>query len=328
MHSPHDKFVKESLKNLAVARDFVRAFVPEQIYSAIDINTLALADKEFTTKSHKKIEADILYKCNMQNEPGVVYILVEHQSTADKSMPFRMLRYCVNLIAEHLAHLGARRNHPLPIVVPICIYNGANVYPYSNNIYDCFASPHLAKLSNIFSFKMIDLAAMSNEHILAGNKESLLSYFLKNSRRSDLLSFLEQQSETEKLRVLFEKSKGEVDLMLLMQYLCSVTDYSDGQATRILSIMGKLSGKESVMRFEDALKRESYNSGLAEGVTKGLSQGISQGISQGVSKGELQAKSAVAIKMYKRGMSLADIASLTELSLTEVKKLVAACEAH
>ena len=35
MHSPHDKFVKESLKNLAVARDFVRAFVPEQICSAI-----------------------------------------------------------------------------------------------------------------------------------------------------------------------------------------------------------------------------------------------------------------------------------------------------
>ena len=84
---------------------------------------------------------------------------------------------------------------------------------------------------------MIDLAAMSNDHILAGNKESLLSYFLKNSRHNDMLSFLEQQSETEKLRVLFEKSKGEIDLMMLMQYLCSVTDYSDGQATRILSIM-------------------------------------------------------------------------------------------
>jgi hypothetical protein len=46
MHSPHDTFVKASLKNLAIARDFIRAFVPEQIYSAIDINTLALADKE------------------------------------------------------------------------------------------------------------------------------------------------------------------------------------------------------------------------------------------------------------------------------------------
>ena len=82
------------------------------------------------------------------------------------------------------------------------------------------------------------------------------------------------------------------------------------------------------MRFEDALKRESYNSGLAEGVAKGISQGLSQGISQGVSKGQLQAKSKVAIKMYKRGMSLLEIASLTDLNLAEVEALTAKCEAH
>ena len=128
-------------------------FVPEQIYSAIDINTLALADKEFKTKSHKKLKRIFYINAICKTSPVWSIFLVEHQSTADKSMPFRMLRYCVNLIAEHLAHLGAQRNHPLPIVVPICIYNGANVYPYSNNIYDCFASPHLASMSNIFSFK-------------------------------------------------------------------------------------------------------------------------------------------------------------------------------
>ena len=40
IQNPHDKFFKETFGNLAVAKDFLRNYLPQNIMDIVDINSL------------------------------------------------------------------------------------------------------------------------------------------------------------------------------------------------------------------------------------------------------------------------------------------------
>ena len=61
--TPHDALVKASLKELAIAQDFLKAHLPGHIQSRINFETLRLTDGEFVLPELKKIHSDILYQC-------------------------------------------------------------------------------------------------------------------------------------------------------------------------------------------------------------------------------------------------------------------------
>ncbi|WP_143549462.1 Rpn family recombination-promoting nuclease/putative transposase, partial [Rickettsiella grylli] len=57
IHHPHDKFFKRNLKEKKIAIDFLKAYLPQEIYKVIDINTLQLTEKESV---HKTVSLIIL----------------------------------------------------------------------------------------------------------------------------------------------------------------------------------------------------------------------------------------------------------------------------
>ena len=64
---------------------------------------------------------DILYSVNIAQQQGYIYLLVEHQSTADVLMPFRIVKY-ICAIMDH--HLKQTCKNELPLVVPLAFYHG------------------------------------------------------------------------------------------------------------------------------------------------------------------------------------------------------------
>ncbi len=71
---------------------------------------------------------------NHRGKDGYVYTLIEHQSTENLYMPFRMLRYSVAAMQRHL-----EQHKTLPLVIPVLFYHGErSPYPYSMNWLDCF----------------------------------------------------------------------------------------------------------------------------------------------------------------------------------------------
>ena len=56
---------------------------------------------------------------------GYVYLNLEHQSTAEELMPFRMHRYKVAIMQQHL-NLGYKK---LPVVISMLFYHGKGQYP-------------------------------------------------------------------------------------------------------------------------------------------------------------------------------------------------------
>jgi predicted transposase/invertase (TIGR01784 family) len=142
VHTPHDLLAKMSLKDIAIAKDFLKAHLPAHIQKRIDFDTLILTDGEFVSPKFTKIQSDVVYSCKIDGIEGYIYVLIEHQSAPHPLMAFRKLQYEVALMD---AHLKAGHNK-LPVTIPLCLYHGdQSPYPYSNDVYDCFNNPELAK---------------------------------------------------------------------------------------------------------------------------------------------------------------------------------------
>lgn len=75
------------------ARDFFDIHLPEHIRSLCDFNTLALTNSSFIDKKLRSRLSDVLYTVQTEVGDGYLYLLIEHQSTPDKLMSWRLMHY-------------------------------------------------------------------------------------------------------------------------------------------------------------------------------------------------------------------------------------------
>ena len=123
--SPHDHLFKKSMEIRAVAKDFFRAHLPVEIQKQLDFRTLKLTDKSFVTDKYKDLHSDLIYQCRIGQEANAyLYLVVEHQSTEDKMMAYRIYEYNNALMSKHLA----QGNTGLPIILNVCVYHGKGRY--------------------------------------------------------------------------------------------------------------------------------------------------------------------------------------------------------
>ncbi|STW08854.1 transposase [Klebsiella grimontii] len=74
-----------------VARDFLQLYLPAPFLSICDLNTLQLASGSFIEEDLRSSDSDILYSLQTRHGAGYIYALIEHQSSPDKLMAFRLI---------------------------------------------------------------------------------------------------------------------------------------------------------------------------------------------------------------------------------------------
>ena len=131
-----------------VARDFVSLHLPEEYRQLCDLSTLRLEPCTFVDQDLKQYACDALFSMKtVSGEDGYVYCLVEHQSTENAYMAFRMLRYAVAAMQRHV-----EAHKVLPLVIPVLFYHGErSPYPYSMNWLEYFRNPELAANTRSFN---------------------------------------------------------------------------------------------------------------------------------------------------------------------------------
>lgn len=79
-------------------------------------------------KSLRAYYSDVLWSVETSDGDGYIYCVIEHQSSAEKNMAFRLMRYATAAMQRHLDK-GYDR---VPLVVPLLFYHGeTSPYPYS-----------------------------------------------------------------------------------------------------------------------------------------------------------------------------------------------------
>src|ERR1700731_3438255 len=92
----HDHFFSKIMSDPKVARAFCQAYLPDEIKLQIDFSALIFdrCDTKIVEEGLKRHEiADVLFRVTLSGKLAYILIHIEHQSTADKLMPIRVLSY-------------------------------------------------------------------------------------------------------------------------------------------------------------------------------------------------------------------------------------------
>ncbi|MDR2688319.1 MAG: Rpn family recombination-promoting nuclease/putative transposase, partial [Azoarcus sp.] len=180
--TPHDALFKKFLGHPETAREFLNAHLPDPLRALCDLTTLRLESSSFIEADLRGACSDILYSLETTKGKGYVYCLIEHQSTPDPLMAFRLMRYSILAMQAHLdKDKGKRSAKKLPLVIPILFYHGqVRPYPHSTCWLDNFADPEAARTLYTHSFPLVDVTAIPDDEILQHKRIALLELVQKH----------------------------------------------------------------------------------------------------------------------------------------------------
>lgn len=312
-NNPHDGLFKAFLTKPEVAKDFLEIHLPAHIQALCDLTTLQLKSSSFLEDDLKPYYSDVMYSVETRYGAGYVYTIVEHQSSPDFSISFRMMRYAIAAMQQHLDE----GNKTLPLVVPLLFYHGmTSPHPYSMNWLELFAEPEIAQTLYSTPFPLIDITVIPDDEIMGHKSVAALELVQKHARTRDMLEFVKQLGV---LIVSTELDDSQVER--LVKYVVQVGESKN--APVLLEGLAQSAPKhgETIMTIAEQLRLEGERRGLQQGLQQGEARGLQRGRQEGLEQGRLEERKEIARKMLQAGHAIDLICDLTELSRDTVIKL-------
>lgn len=261
INNPHDKIVKATLSDVALAEKFFDAHLPPSVKKAVNLKTLQLQKGSFVDKELREHMTDLLYSVNISGKTGYLYLLLEHQSSVDDLMAWRLLQYSVKIMAHHLKN---NKRQKLPVIYPIVYFTGQSKKGFTTNIIDCFDNPALAKQYFLKPFKVIDLNAISDKVLMKDKTLAGLELLQKHIHARDLTLVLDEMLEKGIFIEMYNQS-GE--------YFHSMLKYiiSTGEIKKPETFFGKLIEQfpqEKIMTVAQYYEKKGVKQGIEQGMEK------------------------------------------------------------
>jgi len=213
---PHDALFKASLTPEA-ARALCRAVLPAELATSIQGAELSSEPVSFVENSLKELRSDVCYSARLDGCETLLYVLVEHQSTVDPLMVFRVLRYMVDLWGWWLDRQEKTPSR-LPLVIPIVVYHGERAWDAAQTFEELIELPPALGATArgfvpSFHFQLDDLTQRTDEELRARQAPPFAAVtwiFFRYARApnrgiavwrecADLLQALRQQAEWKSL---------------------------------------------------------------------------------------------------------------------------------
>jgi len=253
------------LKKDTISKEIIKSIVQD---ISKHILKFEIKDIDFIDAEMQRIEsrrADIVAKVNKK------FVLhLEIQNSNDKMMPYRMLRYWLDI----------KRTTDMPIK-QFVIYIGKKPLSMKNSLYEDGVN-YLYYLIDIRNIDCNDLIAEDTPDSLV---LSILCDF-KARKPRDIVKYV--------INRILELTKSDENqfrkYMLMLEELSTNRD--------LLKIVKE---EESMLSDFDLTKLPSYEIGIERGEIQGLKQGIEKGIEQGIEQGKI-------ITCHEFGIEIEDIA--------------------
>ncbi|CQJ33842.1 transposase [Yersinia mollaretii] len=264
--TPHDALFKQFLTHQQTARDFLEIHLPSEFRKICDLTTLQLESGSFIENDLRAYYSDVLYSLKTQAQDGYVYALIEHQSSPDKHMAFRLMRYAIAAMQRHLD----AGNDQLPLVIPILFYHGmVTPYPYPMCWLHAFSQPTLAEQLYGGNFPLIDVTVIPDDEIMTHKHIAVLELLQKHIRRRDVSELLKP--------MVTQISKGYMtkdQLISVIHYLLQNGDTAEPERF-ILELVHYLPQYEGeLMTIAQKLEQNGLQKGRQEGIQIGEANGL------------------------------------------------------
>ena len=129
-HFP-DRSLRRLLQDSEYVRGLVRIIAPD-IEAFLDFSRITYQKRSFISKALQERESDVLLSVPFQEDTDadalLIYILIEHQSTVDKTMGFRLLSYMLQIWESQRREWETEKipenERRLQPILPILFYTG------------------------------------------------------------------------------------------------------------------------------------------------------------------------------------------------------------
>lgn len=230
-----DKFIKVILQDKKEVTKLINQFVEPR--EKIEEKNLIRYTKNYTTKRYKTKEVDAIYKLKNQD----MFFLIEHQSTIDYSVEYRMLNYCLDMIQEWGKNKKINKSTSYPIIVPIVIYTGKQKWKKTQtprekqisnyvleryqikleyNLIDINKIPKqtLLEKNTIFSYTMLLYKAKDDEEAMEISDSMIKN--IKNKEKleemiNDIGPLLREMLDEKRQQIVIEKVEKETRLLMI-----------------------------------------------------------------------------------------------------------------
>ncbi|WP_411752602.1 Rpn family recombination-promoting nuclease/putative transposase [Serratia sp. (in: enterobacteria)] len=301
----HDAVFKQFLMHPGTAQDFLEIHLPAELRKICDLSTLKLESGSFVEDDLRQYFSDVLYSLKTTAGDGYIHVLIEHQSTPDQHMAFRLLRYAIAAMQRHLA-AGHKK---LPLVVPILFYTGKrSPYPYSTNWLQKFDDPELAKKLYGTDFPLVDVTVIPDDEIMNHRSMAALTLLQKNIHQRDIAELTGRLAT-----ILLAGYLSSQQVISLVHYLVQAGETADAEAfVRELAQRVPEHGDE-LMTIAQQLEQK--------GIEKGIEKGVQIGVEKGREEGVLLGKLDVARSLLKMGMAREAVLEATGLTEDELAQI-------
>ena len=291
INQKHDKIFKEMLSDKKSTVDFINSFLHLNLVE----DDIEKYEKEFRTSEFSNVEADVVYKIKNKN----VFILIEHQSSVDYKMSYRIMRYKYAIIESAIDKKRLKeKSYRIPMVIPVVLYTGKR--KWKRLLINDIEEKVEGYAENWLGYTLIDVNEFSKEELLADNLIITKAMLIEKSKnKEELYRNIEEVINIQKEKKAFDN----LQLEKLITYELSETEDKNIMHEFIEKIRNIEGSEEIMTNASRIINRE---------IRKERKAGLEQGIQQGI---------ALVAKKLKGKMEIKDISQITGLSETEIENL-------
>ena len=193
-----DSFFKEIFQNKELVRQFVLELLPRvsKINFKHEVKDIIVENTSLSDPSLSDKESDVLVRIIFHDFEAFVYILIEHQSTVDYLMPFRILVYMTCIWKMYVKERGKesrRKTFKLPPIIPVVFYDGLKRWTACRNFKDMVSmSEEYEPLIPSFEYLLLDIKEFSEDVLREPNNAVGFIMMVDVPSDEDVAKFIEK----------------------------------------------------------------------------------------------------------------------------------------
>lgn len=315
INKKHDKLFKEILSDKKESVNFINHYLNLNLLE----DDIEKYEKEFRTEELYNIEADVVYKIKNKN----VFILIEHQSSVDLKMSYRILSYKNAIVDSAIDRKRLReKSYKIPKVIAMVLYTGKRQW-HKLSIKDIEEQIEGYE-ENAGEYNLIDANEFSREKLLEDNLITSKAMLIEKSQnKEELYKNIEDVINNQKKNGNFDNWQLEK----LVQYELAETEDKE-IISKFIEKIKNIGRNDEIMTNASRIINREIRKSKKEGIEIGWNQGIIRGKEEGKIEGKVEGKAegkaegiALVAKRLKGKMHIKDISQITGLSEKEIKQL-------
>ena len=286
-HPHHDTGYKELFSYPEFVQQLLEGFAPSEISGMMDFSTLQNHSGNYITPLFEEKFEDVVWSVEVtwqgQTQRVFLYILLEFQSSVDRTMPIRLMHY-VACFYDHLIKNGTTTaSQGLPPILPIVLYNGSRHWTAAQDIYDMVqpAPPlFLQAYQPHLRYYLVDEARYTMEEL--GLRQTPLSGVFGVENAGESWEALQQAVDRIVAIIQTDPNKERMDRII----------------TRwIKRHLQRLGAKVNLDQLNSLVEEKEM---LAENLENLVRKEWQQGMLQGRQEGRQEGEAAILLRLFER----------------------------